>query len=279
MATWRESLRAGQPELAIDASPAHTTSLLNGLITWGSGAAWRLGYEREDAAAFLNLRVPRGGPTHESIQLYDLARYLHPDLPPAPPPLIQAPAAGMDLAAHAYRRWGKAEGTPVVGIHLGGRRRKRWATERFEAVAGMLAARGTVVVVFSGPAERPLLEAMAPPGPRRVYAPPTDVRGLKALISGLDAFVSGDCGPMHLAAALGVPCIAIFRVGDHARYGPVGREHRVLHRAEGEVEPDEVVAAVEEVISGRSAARERHPTNGAAPADRHSSPGMSGSRR
>ena len=296
MAAWRESLRAIQPELAVDASPVHSASFLNGLITWGSGAAWRLGYDREDAAGFLNLRVQSGAPAHESVLLHDLLRYLHPDLPPAPPPRIETPVSNLALAARAYRRWGSGEERPVVGLHPGGRRRKRWPIERFEAVAGLLAARGVMVIVFSGPAEFELIEAMAPPGPRRVYAPPTDIRGLRALVSGLDAFVSGDCGPMHLAAALGVPCVAIFRLGDHARYGPLGREHRVLHRPEGEVEPEEVVEAVIDVLEARSPherlsvgelsmgepssrGRERHPTSGVAPAGRSSSPGMSESRR
>jgi ADP-heptose:LPS heptosyltransferase len=300
MASWRESLRAIQPQLAVDASPVHSASFLNGIITWGSGAPWRLGYDREDAAGFLNLRVEPGPPAHESVLLHDLLRHLRPDLPPAPLPQIESPDADLALAARAYRRWGSGEAGPVVGIHPGGRRRKRWPLERFEAVARMLAARGVVVIVFSGPAERLLIDAMAPPGPRRVYAPPTDVRGLRALVSGLDAFVSGDCGPMHLAAALGVPCVAIFRLGDHARYGPLGGRHRVLHRPGGDVEPEEVVAVVSEVLAhrplrerrdgseaggvpageaNRSGAREPHPTSGAGQADRRSSPGMSESRR
>lgn len=305
VAAWRGSLRSTRPDLAIDASPIHSGSFLGGLITWASGASYRLGYDRENAQVFLNLLAPAAppgplGPTHESVLLHDLLRFLCPDLPPAPPPQVMVPASARELAVRAYRRWGIADGTPVVGLHPGGRRKKRWPIENFEAVARGLTARGAAVVVFSGPAERPLLEAMAPPGPLRIYAPPTDVRGLRTLVCGLDAFVSGDCGPMHLAAALEVPSIAIFRIDDHARYGPRGSAHRVLFAgSKGEVEEGEVVAAVLAVLAARqgrslrraqteegrrrsrasSAATRPHPTDAAGRAGWRSSPRRSGNRR
>jgi heptosyltransferase-2/heptosyltransferase-3 len=260
-APWRwpafaHALEAMRPDLAIDASPVHSASFLGGLVTWTSRAPYRLGYARPGAGVFLNVLVPppaRIPDEHESALLHELLRPLFPELPDAPPPEISVPAGAEELAARAYRRWGIGESTPIVGMHPGGRRGKRWPIAAFEAVATALAARGIAVLVFSGDAERPLLTAMSPPGPNRIYAPPTDVIGLRALVAGLDAFVSGDCGPMHVAAATGVPCIAIFRVADHRRYAPRGPMHRVLHHPEGEVEPGEVVAAVDEAVAGANA--------------------------
>jgi ADP-heptose:LPS heptosyltransferase len=75
-------------------------------------------------------------------------------------------------------------------------------------------------------------------------APPTGVRGLASLLGICDLVLSGDCGPMHLAAALGVPCVAIFRVDDAWRYGPAGEGHRVMDDTTGRLDPAEVVAAV-----------------------------------
>jgi ADP-heptose:LPS heptosyltransferase len=249
IASWRRRLREVGAELAIDASPFHSASFLNGLITWGSGAPRRLGYDREGARDFLNLLTPPPREVaHESVLLHDLLRSLRSDLPPAPRLRVEVPRRSRALAARACRRLGIEGDALVVGLHPGGRRQKRWPVERFETVAGRLAERGVTVVVFSGAAERPLLDAMSPPGPRRVYAPPTDVSGLGAYLCGLDAFISGDSGPMHLAAALGVPCVSIFRVNDHARYGPLGAEHRILYRPDGDVEPDAVVAAVLKVL-------------------------------
>ena len=249
-------LRGLTSELAIDASPPHSASFLNGLLTWASGARFRLGYDRGEARTFLNLLVPPpAASAHESVLLHDLLRPLAPDLPAAPRPLIVTPRRSLVIARRACRRHGLDRSGFVAGLHPGGRRAKRWDIARFEAVALELERRGVTVVVFSGPAERPLLEAMAPPGPSRIYAPPTDVAGLRTFLAGLDVFISGDCGPMHLAAALGVPCVSVFRVADDARYAPRGAEHRVLSAAGGEVAPEAVVAAVMAVLEERKAPR------------------------
>jgi ADP-heptose:LPS heptosyltransferase len=257
MASLRRMLREERAELAIEAGPHHSASVLNGLLTRASGARFRLGYDREGTRAFLNLLAPLPAvPAPESVLLHDLLRHLAPDLPPAPPPAIQVPRRAGAILVESCRRLGLAEARAVVGMHPGGRRGKRWPIERFEAVASELNGRGIAVVVFSGPAERALLFAMAPPGVLRVYAPPTSVDGLRTYLAGMDVFVSGDCGPMHLAAALGVPCVSIFRVGDFGRYAPVGPAHRVLYRREGEVTPAEVVEEVLQVLAARGAASE-----------------------
>jgi ADP-heptose:LPS heptosyltransferase len=250
LASWSSELRAVRPQLAIDASPHHATSFLNGAITRLSGAEVRLGFDRPDADAFLTALVPipaGAAALHESMSLHDLLRALQPDLPPAPRPTVVAPAGSAAFTARTYQRMGIPAGSTIVGLHPGGRRQKRWATERFAAVASELARRGLEVVVFSGPAERPLLPLMPPPGPHLIYAPPTDVRGLATFLSGLSVFVSGDMGPMHLASALGIPCVTVFRVGDAARYRPLGPRDRVLDGSLREITPADVIAAVEEV--------------------------------
>lgn len=50
----------------------------------------------------------------------------------------------------------------------------------------------------------------------------SDVRKLAALIANLDAYVSADCGVMHLAWASGTPTIGLFNVTDPAEWGPFG---------------------------------------------------------
>jgi ADP-heptose:LPS heptosyltransferase len=243
-------LRLAAAELAIDATPHHSASFLNGLLTWASGAPFRLGYDRSEARTFLNLLVPPpAAPAHESVLLHHLLSAVTPALMPPSPPAICVPRRALAIARRACRRHGLDRERRVVGIHPGGRRGKRWEIARFEAVAAALERRGAAVVVFTGPAERPLLAAMAPPGPSRIYAPPVDVAGLRGFLAGLDAFVSGDSGPMHLAAALGVPCVSVFRVADQVRYAPLGPQHRVLSDPQGELAPEAVAAAVAEVLA------------------------------
>lgn len=55
-----------------------------------------------------------------------------------------------------------------------------------------------------------------------------NLRRLAALIAGTDAFISADCGVMHLAAASGTPTLGLFNVTDPARYAPYGGANAAL---------------------------------------------------
>ena len=60
-------------------------------------------------------------------------------------------------------------------------------------------------------------------------APETNLLELIELIRGCQLFVGGDTGPMHMAAAMQVPTVAIFGASDPARNGPYGEGHLVLY--------------------------------------------------
>ena len=61
-------------------------------------------------------------------------------------------------------------------------------------------------------------------------APATSVREMMALIRRGSCFVGGDSGPLHLAAAMGVKCLAIMGPTEPVRNGPWGEGNLVLHR-------------------------------------------------
>ncbi len=58
----------------------------------------------------------------------------------------------------------------------------------------------------------------------------TNLRELAALISECDAFISNDSGPMHMAAALFVPVVAIFGSTDKTVTGPIGDGHKIISK-------------------------------------------------
>jgi ADP-heptose:LPS heptosyltransferase len=62
-----------------------------------------------------------------------------------------------------------------------------------------------------------------------VIGPDLDLAGLAGVLAHLDVLVTNDSGPMHLAAALGVPCVALFGPTDPRRTAPAGDGHRVLY--------------------------------------------------
>jgi ADP-heptose:LPS heptosyltransferase len=122
---------------------------------------------------------------------------------------------------------------PWIGIHAsGGRQSKQWHLDRFAAVARQLgSARDATVVLTGAPGDRPLVDALLTDlGQMRVVdaAGQADLPTLAALLSQLDVFVTGDTGPMHLAAAVGTPIVALFGPSQPARYGPLASVQRVV---------------------------------------------------
>lgn len=108
---------------------------------------------------------------------------------------------------------------------------KQWPRERFAEVARRLASElGRAVVVTWGSSEEQRdAEAISEAAGDGVHlAPRTGLRSLGWLLRRAALFVGNDTGPLHLAAALGVPCVAIFGATDPRRNGPYGAGHRVL---------------------------------------------------
>ncbi len=144
---------------------------------------------------------------------------------------------------------------------------KRWPLERYAAVARGLAARGMGVVVNASPSERALGEALAQQSGAMVLEPA--LGQLLAVLRRASLAVAGDTGPLHLAAALGVPTVGIFGPTDPLRNGPFHGDFLVLRhpdsrrdhtrRQEPEaglltITADEVLAAAERLLARRAAA-------------------------
>ncbi|MCE2540277.1 MAG: glycosyltransferase family 9 protein [Acidobacteria bacterium] len=107
---------------------------------------------------------------------------------------------------------------------------KRWPPERYGAVAAHVArAHGRPCVVIWGPGDEARAAAVvaASAGAARL-APPTDLVELAALLRAGALLVSGDTGPLHLAAALGTPVVGLYGPSDPARNGPWSPDDEVV---------------------------------------------------
>jgi lipopolysaccharide heptosyltransferase II len=107
---------------------------------------------------------------------------------------------------------------------------KNWPPERFAAVAEVLRrTRGASIFIFGAPADRPVCERLAAglPGARNL-AGTTSLVDMGSWFATMDLVISNDSGPMHLAAAIGIPVLAIFGPTDPLRTGPFGTPHRVI---------------------------------------------------
>jgi heptosyltransferase-2 len=108
---------------------------------------------------------------------------------------------------------------------------KRWLPERYAAAAELVSRRtGAQVAILGGPAERPLGEAIAAGmrSPARVLCGETTLPDLVGVLSRLRLLVTNDSGPMHVAAALGVPQVAVFGSTDWRETAPVSDRARLL---------------------------------------------------
>lgn len=107
---------------------------------------------------------------------------------------------------------------------------KQWPVERFGRLAERLRVSGLTPVVVVGPGEALVAREVEASAGREL---PTlgmtmDVAGLASLLAGLDLLVCNDSGPMHLAAGVGTPVVALFGPTDPGRTEPLGGPHRVL---------------------------------------------------
>lgn len=123
----------------------------------------------------------------------------------------------------------------VLGINAGASfgSAKRWYPERFAGVAQRLAASwGARVVLFGGPDEQELVAVIEREmaGNCLNLAGKTTVRQLMALIKRCNFFVTNDSGPMHIAAAFGVPLAAVFGPTDHSGTAPCSERAVIIRQ-------------------------------------------------
>jgi heptosyltransferase I len=105
---------------------------------------------------------------------------------------------------------------------------KRWPAERYGQVASQLATLGLRTILNYGPGEQQLAEVAQSASGGAAEAMNSSITELIALTRRARLFIGGDTGPLHLAAALGIPVVAIFGPTDPARNGPYGTRSIVL---------------------------------------------------
>ena len=104
------------------------------------------------------------------------------------------------------------------------RPRKRWPAAHFGALAAILDSRNLTPVIVGTVQDRPLAAAIRAIHPAAIdMTGRTTLRQLAAIAAGASVAVGNDTGPLHLAAATGIPCIALFSAdSDPALTRPCG---------------------------------------------------------
>lgn len=217
-------LRQGRYDLVVDLQGL----LKSAFMVVGAGARFRVGLAgaREGSTSVLTHVVPLPpGPLHAVERYLEAARFLGADplsntfvFPSRPEDRIRAEA----LLAEA----GVEPNRVIVALNPQARwRTKLWEEERFARLGEALVRRhGARILLIGSASDLPLARRLADlmhPAPF-VATGRTDLKLLIALLRRIDLLVTVDSGPMHLAAALGTPLVALFGPTDPRLIGPYG---------------------------------------------------------
>jgi heptosyltransferase-1 len=143
---------------------------------------------------------------------------------------------------------------------------KCWPAERYADVARTLSKHGLRTVVNYGPGEEGMANLLEQRSGGEAVALKMGIPELIAVTRRAKLFIGGDTGPMHLAAAVGVPVVALFGPTDPRRNGPYGTRSVVLrselsrtshHRVAGPERGLQTITS-EEVISAARRLLEAH---------------------
>lgn len=225
------------------------------------------GFAGHQRSLLLRLAVPEiapAAPRHDAYRYLDLVRALGLPMggddellaiPPAPTP-IPADPGEVHLGLCPGAEYGNA---------------KRYPVDRYAEAVRLLRERRpgmTVrVSIYGSPAERGIGDDLAAllAEPRVNRAGQTTIAGLVDELRTCHLVATNDTGTMHLAAALGVPTVAIFGSTDPDLTAPLGEGHRVVrekadcspcflrecpvdYRCMLRIEPSRVTQAIESIL-------------------------------
>jgi heptosyltransferase-2 len=201
-------------------------------FVWRAGIPERIGYARDGRSLLLTkaLPAPKPGeiPMHEQYYYLELLRragWLD-SLPNESFIKLHVPEENHRRAAEFLLSQGvKSDGLRIaIGAGASYGSAKCWPPDRFAELANRLQAKAQAdVILFGTPAEAGVASAIA----AGMSHPPTDLTGktsihdLPALLSQCHLFIGNDSGAMHVAAAVGLPVVAVFGPTDPFGTAPV----------------------------------------------------------
>jgi heptosyltransferase-2 len=244
------------------------------LLAYLGGVIYRLGYKKDGRGFLLTHGVPR---TDELLKVHQVKYYLS---------ILGAmgwEATGQDPSLYVAQEYledartlieskGIAQSDLLVGLSPGGifGKAKRWPPERFARIGDWAIERwGARVLLMGTGSEVAICEAVNSSMTHRPInlCGRTSLGEAMGLITLCNFFVTNDSGLMHVAAALGIPTVAIFGSTDPVATGPRGTKARVVKhdiecapclkpecprdfRCMLSIEPDEVWDEMEDLGTG-----------------------------
>lgn len=201
---------------------------------WLTGAPQRTGFAtaREGSPWFYTHPVPVPSADMHAVDRYLLAAQKMGAIVTEKPEFsFRIRQSDREQVDRLLREAGLAPRAHWVAINVSARwPTKRWPIASFAAAADRIQKEGSAVVFIGGSDERGDVTAVK----ALMKTPAVDLAGrttvglLPALLTEAALFLTNDSGPMHVAAAVGTPVVALFGPTSPVRTGPYGANHRVL---------------------------------------------------
>ncbi len=254
-------LRARHYQVAVDLQGAVRSAIL---ARW-SGAPTIYGAigPRENIASMWYSRRVISERSHVVEQYADLVQAAIGRSLPIPDAILPCDPVAEETVERRLRALEIRE--PVILNPGAGWGAKQWPAGRYGEVAQALASQGLHPIINFGPREEALAKVAESASAGTAHALSFSVGELIALMRRTRLFIGGDTGPMHLAAALHVPIVALFGPTDPERNGPYRTPNIVLRNSlsttslSHRMEPDQGLLAIAaaEVIAAASRLLER----------------------
>ena len=213
-------------------------------LTWLAGIPRRYGYATDGRVLFLTepIAVPNGSvPGHQVEYYWNLLRPLG-MAGGATLPMLLVSADEDRMIEVRLASAGINSSDLIIGINPGSTygSAKRWLSDRFAEVATRLVRRleqnervHVAVVILGAKGEESLGEDIAAQinGRAVVLSGATTIRELMGVVKRCRLLITNDTGPMHIAAACGVPVVAVFGPTDSRTTAPYGQERSIVREA------------------------------------------------
>jgi ADP-heptose:LPS heptosyltransferase len=206
-------------DLAIDCANIGAPSLNNWLLTRLTNAPHRVGFRERGSEAFLTTLVDATFDRHFiSVQLQLLTPFARPSAFRLPRLILTA------QEKDAARKLLDGSPRPRAVIFVPEPRRKCWTLDLFLKFAEVIAANEVSLVLAFGPNDprrdcEEIRQLLARHPRRARVLPAMPLRPFAAALSQCDLFVSNDCGPMHVAVAVGTPTVSVFLFANDWAHG------------------------------------------------------------
>ena len=266
--TWEQiaaglsELRAGRYETAVDFQGALRSALI---ARWsGAPVIYGVAQPRENVASLFYTRQVLARGTHIVEQNLSLSEAVA--RRPLEIPHVEFPYDEIAERECQRRLTDRDIGHFVLLNPGAGWGAKQWPAERYGYVAKQLAEDGFKTLINCGPGEKNLVQAVEANSGGAAEEISCSLTQLIAITRRASLFIGGDTGPMHLAAALGIPVVGIFGPTDPARNGPFGTRSIVLRSPSSptthsrrdepdsgllEISSDQVLAAARQLLRSR----------------------------